>query len=144
MTEAGNLNDFFSAHKKKDKKKRAAKTAAAEKPAEEETKAAAATPAEQPVAKEADKAKEPASGDGDFQAVTTTKSKKKTSAFDAGDSSEEEGDIVLRDDLRSKLKEKKDVDAVRRNEEERKNEKDGLGWGFGGKRADDKPKQADS
>jgi hypothetical protein len=35
--------------------------------------------------------------------------------------------------LRSKLKDKKDVDAVRRNEEEKKNEAEGLGWQFGGR-----------
>lgn len=114
------MDAFFSAHKKKDKKKKNKNAATAD----EEV---VATPTEPKV--------EPAAA---------AQKPKEVPNF-AGDSSDdEEQNIVLDQNMSKKLKDKKDVDAVKRNEEEKKQQDDGLGWGFGGRGGHEKKaKQAE-
>lgn len=130
------MNDFFSANKKKDKKKGRKATAADDKPAApEEAKAVAAA---------TDDASKAAAADG-FDVAGKAKAKP-VSRFDDVSDDEEEANIVLRDDLKNKLKDKKQVDAARRAKEEKKHEQDGLGWAFGEKMEKEtksEPSQAD-
>lgn len=120
---AGGLNDFFASKKSKTKKK-AAKTTTAPATEQDKPKVVDSTP--EANQKPQDK---PTVSD-----IAAKKPVKAATAFD--DSDEEDTQIVLKDDLKSKFKETKDV-----KKENKKND-DGQRWMIGDQvNRDDAPKE---